>query len=159
MARLPAVVFCAVCLSACEGGESRDFAHYERAEFDPALIEEVKVFIRDIARRWEFELNEFHNEQSKWHGEEVQNVFDMLAYLEGFEPRGIVFGIGNFGMGEDTLSLTMDYGAGLPRICVDRLYGELKSGLEGRFGLDLYPADEFHRRAEESENRADEASP
>ena len=61
MSRLLAVVFCAMCLGACEGeseGGSRDFAYHERAAFDPALIGEVEVFIRDIARRWELELDE-----------------------------------------------------------------------------------------------------
>ena len=153
MFRLLAVIFCTVCLSACEGeseGEFREFAYHERAAFDPALIGEVEVFVRDIARRWELELHEISREQLGLH-RDVQNAFDMMAYVEGHEREGMVFWIGNFG-GDDLLSFAMGSGGGLPRICVDRLHEELKSGLEGRFGLDLYPVDRSGRRIEEGGN-------
>lgn len=157
MSRLLAVVACVACISACEGeleGESRDFAYHERAAFDPAMIGAIEVFIRDIAKRWELELHEKSLEQLRLHGG-VQNAFDMLAYVEGYERKGMVFWIGNFGGGDNLLSLSMGSGGGLPRICIDRLHEELKSGLEDRFGLDLYPVDKFGRRVEESGNRTD----
>ena len=115
------------------------------------MIGEIKVFIRDIARRWELELDEIYDEQLKLHGD-VQNVFDMMAYVEGHEREGMVFWIGNFGGGDNLLSLSMGSGGGLPRICVDRLHEELKSGLEDRFGLDLYPVDKSGRRIKEGGN-------
>ena len=121
--------------------------------FDPVLIGEVEVFIRDIASRWELELHEIPHEQLKILYQDVPNPFDMMAYIEGDERKGMVFWISNAGGGGDLLRLSMDdYEGGLPRICVDRLYEELKSGLEGRFGLDLYPVDKSGRRIEEGGN-------
>ena len=157
MSKLLAVVFCAAGLGAC-GEESEDraiyipFVYAERAAFDPALIGEVEVFIRDIASRWELELHEIPHEQLKMLHRDVPNPFNMMAYVEGPRHKKMIFWINNFGGGGDLLSLSMGGGGGLPRICVDRLHEELKSGLESRFGLDLYPVDKSGRRIEESGN-------
>lgn len=156
MSRLLAIVFCAVCISACEVDLEVEYVEYvyrERAAFDPALIDEVEVFIRDIAKRWELELDEKSQESLRFLHKDVENAFDMMAYIKGHERKGMVFWIGNLGGKGNLLSLSMDhYEGGLPRICVDRLHEELKSGLENRFGLELYPLDKSGRKIKEGEN-------
>lgn len=142
MIRIPAIALCAFCLGSC-ADESRDFAYYERAEFNnmDMNIAEVESFVRDTAKRWGLQVFEVPKISTR-------GVFSMGAYVEGEEPK-VVFWIGNDGAAH-ILSLMMGYEMGLSSACVDRLHEELKSGLESKLGIVLRPVDKFGRFIQEN---------
>lgn len=136
-----AITLLALCLSAC-AEEEKDFAYYERAEFNNMTISEVEDFVRDIAKRWGLQVYEIPKKSLvRTNQKGSRGLFSMGVYVEGTnEP---VFWIGNRGVAH-ILSLMMSYEkVGFSPACVDRLHKELKSGLKAQFGIDLQPVDKF----------------
>lgn len=149
MVRLSAITLLALCLSAC-AEEEWDFAYYERAEFNNMTINEIEDFVRDIAKRWGLQVYEVPKKSLvRTNLKGSRGLFSMGVYVEGSD--GPVFWIGNRGAAH-ILSLMMSYKMGFSPRCVDRLYEELKLGLEERFGLDFYPVDKSGQRIKEGGN-------
>lgn len=100
------------------------------------MVDEVEVYIRDTAKRWNLNLEEKDREEARLHTN-GKEAFSILAYL-GEGLNGPVFWIANIGAG-DRIFLLLNESTGMALADLERLDQELKSGLEEKFDIKLQP--------------------
>ena len=131
-------------LLACESSYTEPYALY-RAPFDPQVetIDEVVRFIYEVADRWNLETEQEDRGSAKF----LTSGQDAFYILLLIKDDGVI-SIGNMGFGAKLSLMVIDY-EHLPIAELDRLTEEVKSGLEGRFGLEFCPVDPYTSLCEE----------
>ncbi|MYH68673.1 MAG: hypothetical protein F4147_00670 [Gammaproteobacteria bacterium] len=131
-----ATLVLALSLLGCESSYKEPYALYN-APFDPQVetINEVVRFIYEVADRWNLETEQEDRGGAKFLSK-GQDAFYILLLIE---DDGVI-SIGNMGPGIILSMMVVDYGH-LPVVELDRLTGELKGGLEARFGLEFCSKD------------------
>ena len=131
-------VLLALSLLACESSYKEPYALFD-APFDPRVetIDEVVRFIYGIADEWNLDAAQDSRGGAKFLSS-GQDAFHIDLLLEG----DTVISIGNMGPGIILSMMVMDDGH-LPVAELERLTGELKGGLEERFGLEFCSKDPY----------------
>ena len=132
-----AIVFSIVCWSGCESELTKPALYYT-APFDPALVDEVEAFMKELAEKRGFEVFEHDREQMKFVSSGQEALF--IAFYAG-EERNIdqyVLDITNLGT---VFILALFEKENMPLSELERLSQEVRHGLKKELGIDFKVAE------------------
>ena len=140
-------------LVSCEG-ESTSPTYSYQANFDPAMVDGVEEFMKDVAKRWELRLYEKSREGMKvlTHGQEA---FFIALFLKSDPKNNWILDISNLGVGI-ILTFALYEHEDMPLAELQRLDGEVRRGLKEKFGIELLPYTEPYDRKDATERKSGE---
>lgn len=130
MTRLIVLLFFAFGLASCTPERRFPGVSYEAA-FDPAMVEDVMVFMRTISEDWDLYLEERYREDLRYVARGM-NAFVSTLYFDG---DGILM-VTNVGPG-DVLQFSLSDNGKMPIEDLERLGAEVRQGLRDQLGIEL----------------------
>ena len=141
--RLIGAVLTVLFVVSCDGELTKPTYQY-RAPFNPAMVEDVEIFMRDVAKRWKLRLFEKDRKEMKVIslGKEA---FLIALFLKSDPEDDWILDISNAGAGT-ILTLGLYEHEDMPLSELQRLDNEVRTGLKEKFGIELVPYVEPHLR-------------
>ncbi len=102
-----------------------------KASFEPSMVDDVEVFIRDVSKEWNLRLFEKGRGSMKILSN-GQEAFFIALYFEG----DAILTITNTGPGKVLSLMALDFGD-LPLEKLEQLTDEIRSGLKSQFNIEL----------------------
>ena len=152
-AGLVAAILAVLFLVSCEG-ESTSPTYQYRTAFDPAMVDGVEEFMKDVAKRWELRLFEDNRKGMKFLTQ-GQEAFYIALFLKLDPKNNWILSMTNGGAGT-ILILHLYEHEDMPLAELQRLDEEVRFGLKEKFGIELLPYTEPYDRKDATERKSGE---